>query len=442
MLPDVAGNHLPANEFQKPFYHWQETEEIQLRDYLEVITRRKWLILTVLTLVFLSTLIFTLAVTRIYEASAVIEVSQETPHVTTFQEVLGSEIQAREFYETQVELLRSKAMIHRVIENLDLVAHPVIRKMVFNDGKSGMFQRIGRAFKSLAGSVSPGQAQPAVPEDIAAHQEVTEYLSENLTVTPSRKSMLIDVAFRSPDRRLSKSVVNTIVEDFIRWKMELKVEASGIARDFLMMQMDRAKINKAEERLNEFAKHAGIVSLDARVNSIYRHLEELNSTFAAAEANMITKAATYQQAVKDGHANLPRVLESDLIASLKDKYADLNASYEELKATFHDDYPKVKTLKARMDSIAALIEAQEKGIFLSIENEYESAQKIVSAMEKRIGAPEKAGFGPERSCHPVLDHGPRSGYQQGHLPEPLAARQGDRIHGRCLFEQHSDRQPC
>jgi succinoglycan biosynthesis transport protein ExoP len=175
-------------------------------------------------------------------------------------------------------------------------------------------------------------------------QEVAEYLSENLTVTPSRKSMLIDVAFRSPDRQLSQSVVNTLIEDFISWKMELKVDASGIARDFLMMQMDRAKINleKAEERLNEFAKHAGIVSLDARINSIYRHLEELNSAFAEAEADMITKTAIYQQAVKDGHANLPRVLESDLIASLKDKYADLNAEHEELKATFHDDYPRVK----------------------------------------------------------------------------------------------------
>jgi succinoglycan biosynthesis transport protein ExoP len=157
----------------------------------------------------------------------------------------------------------------------------------------------------------------------------------------------------------------------------VEVDASSIARDFLMMQMDRAKINleKAEERLNEFAKHAGIVSLDARVNSIYRHLEELNSAFATAEANMISKTAIYQQAVKDGHANLPRVLESDLIASLLDKYADLNAEYEELKATFHDDYPKVKTLKARMDSIAALIEAQERGIFQSIENEYESSKK-------------------------------------------------------------------
>ncbi len=394
MLPDVAGNHLPANEFQKAFYHWQETEEIQLRDYLDVILRRKWLILTVLTLVFLSTLIFTLAVTRIYEASAVVEVSQENPHVTNFQEVLGSEIQAREFYETQVELIRSKAMIHRVIENLDLVAHPVIRKTVFNDGQSGVFQRIGSAFKSLAGSVSPGQAQPAVAEDIAAHQEVATYLSENLTVSPSRKSMLIDVAFRSPDRQLSQSVVNTIVEDFIRWKMELKVEASGIARDFLMMQMDRAKINleKAEERLNEFAKHAGIVSLDARVNSIYRHLEELNSAFAAAEANMISKTAIYQQAVKDGHANLPRVLESDLIASLIDKYADLNAEYEELKATFHDDYPKVKTLKARMDSIAALIEAQERGIFQSIENEYESSTEDRQCHGKTNRAVRKSWF--------------------------------------------------
>ena len=82
-------------------------------------------------------------------------------------------------------------------------------------------------------------------------------------------------------------------------------------------------------------------------------------------------------------------MESDLIASLLDKYADLNAEYEELKATFHDDYPKVKTLKARMDSISALIEAQERGIFQSIENEYESSKKVVSAMEKRIESQKK-----------------------------------------------------
>jgi succinoglycan biosynthesis transport protein ExoP len=386
MLPNVVRNSPSADAFQKPFYEWQATEEINLKDYLDIIMRRKWLIVTVLALVFLSTLIFTLTATRIYEASAVVEVSQETPHVTTFQEILGSEIQTREFYETQAELIRSKTMIDRVSQKLDLVTHPVIRRTVFGDGKSGILARIERAIKSIASNVSSRQAKQADAQDIEIHQKVAKYISENLIVSPSRKTMLIDVAFRSPDRQLSKSVVNTLIEDFIRWKMEQKIDASSMARDFLMMQMDRAKISleKAEEQLNDFAKHAGIVSLDARMNSIYRHLEELNSAFAAAEASLISKAAIYHQAAKDGYANLPRVLESGLIASLKDKYAQLSSNYEELKATFHDDYPKVISLKASMDSIAALIKAQEKGIFLSIENEYESAKKIVSAMEKRI----------------------------------------------------------
>ncbi len=385
-LSPVGDKYVLPALVQQPYSEWQEAEEIQLRDYLDVILRRKWLILTVLALVFLSTLIFSLAATRIYEASAVIEVSQENPRVTNFQEVMGSEIQAREFYETQVELLGSRAMIDRIIDKLDLASHPVIKKAVFGEGRTGIVRKMGHALQSKIIAWFRGRHQSAVTEDIATQQQIAEYLSENLTVTPSRKSMLIDVAFRSPDRQFSQLVANTLIEDYINWKMELKVEASGIARDFLMMQMDRAKINleKAEERLNAFAKHAGIVSLDARINSIYRHLEELNSAFAMAEADMIAKEASYNQALREGHDNLPQVLSSNLIASLKNRYAELSASYEELKSVFHDDYPKVQTLKARMDNIADLIKSHEEGIFLSIANEYESAREVVKAMEKRI----------------------------------------------------------
>jgi len=385
-LPVIADTRLPSAEGQNSFYEFQEAEEIQLRDYLDVIMRRKWLILTVLMLAFLSTLVFTLASTKIYEASAVIEVNQETPQVTKFEEVLASKVQAREFYETQVELICSRAMINRVIEKLDLINHPVIVETLFGDGRFKVGRRIRDILKSFMPSIEKGKNGSAVSEDFVRRQKVFEYIKENLSATPSRKSMLIDVAFRSPDRQLSLIVVNTFVEDFISWKMEQKLEASGIARDFLMLQIDRAKISleKAEEQMNQFAKQAGIVSLDVRLNSIYRHLEELNSVIAAAEAGMIAKKAAYQQAVKDGHVNVPRVLESRLIANLKDKYAELSSSYEDLKTTFHDDYPKAKNLKARLDSIAALIKAEEIGIFMTIKSEYESAQEIVRALEKRI----------------------------------------------------------
>ena len=385
-LPTIAGNHLTIADGQNPFYEFQEDDEIQLRDYLDVILRRKWLILTILALAFLSTLIFTLASTKIYEASAVIEVNQETPQVTKFEEVLASKVQAREFYETQVELISSRTMINRVIDKLDLTNNPMIIETLFGGGRYHLGRRIKDLFKSFMPSIEGGKNDSAVTEDFVRRQKVVKYVSKNLSATPSRKSMLIDVTFRSPDRQLSFMVVNTLVEDFINWKMEQRLDASGIARDFLMLQIDRAKINleKAEEQLNLFAKKAGIVSLDARMNSIYRHLEELNSAIAAAEADMFAKEAAYQQAVKGGHANLPRVFESKLIANLKDKYAELFSGYEDLKTTFQDEYPKAKNLKARMDSIAALIKAEENGIFMTIKNEYETSQEIVRAMEKRI----------------------------------------------------------
>jgi capsular exopolysaccharide synthesis family protein len=377
---------LPASDFQKSFYEWQETEEIHLRDYLDVIVRRKWLIIAVLMLVFLTTLIFTLASTKIYNASAVIEVSQEIPQVTKFEEVLGSEVQAREFYETQVELIRSKSMIGRVIKKLNLMEHPVLAKILFGDGSPGVVQQAKKLIKSLLPGYKENEGASAIPEDVLKRQRMLGYISENLSASPSRKSMLITVTFHSPDRKLSTSVANTLVEEFIGWKMEKKLEASSVAREFLMMQIDRAKINleKAEEDLNRFAKKAGIVSQDAKINSIYRHLEELNAVFAESEADLIAKKAIYDQAVNDGPANLPRVLDSDLISNLKDKYAELSFKHEDLKTTFQDDYPKVRKLKASMDSIAARINAEEEKIFLSIKNEYQAAQKNVDAMKNRI----------------------------------------------------------
>ena len=329
--------------------------------------RRKWLIMTVLALTFLSTLVFTLAATKIYEASAVIEVNQETPQVTKFEEVLASKVQAREFYETQVELISSRAMINRIIDKLDLTNHPVIIETLFGNSRYRLVERIKNLFEFLKPGIDKRLNDLAVSEDFVKRQKVVEYVSEHLSATPSRKSMLINVAFRSPDRQLSHMIVNTIVEDFITWKMEQRLDASSIARDFLMLQIDRAKINleKAEEQLNKFAKHAGIVSMDAKVNSVYRHLEELNTAMAAAETDLITKKATYQQAIKGEITSLPRVLKSELIANLKDKYAELSSSYEDLKTTFHNDYPKVRMMKARMDRIAEMIKVGRSGHNLS-----------------------------------------------------------------------------
>jgi capsular exopolysaccharide synthesis family protein len=73
-----------------------------------------------------------------------------------------------------------------------------------------------------------------------------------------------------------------------------------------------------------------------------------------------------------------------VIASLKDQYAQLRSEYEDLTTTFHGEYPKVKTLGARMLTIDGRIKNEEEKIFRSIKNEYQTAIEKVEAMQARV----------------------------------------------------------
>ena len=385
-MPATYSQHLPSTELRGAIPDWEDGEEIHLRDYLDVIIRRKWLIICVLALSFITTLVFTLASTKIYKATTTIEVTQETPQVTKFEEVVAAEVKAREFYETQVALLLSQALIERVIDKLNLMTNPIVVETAFGDGNPGIGARIKELIRSFLPKDKDVAAQTLLTEETLKRQALYEYINDNLEAEPSRKSMLITVSFTSPSRKLSQKFINTLAQEFIAWKMDQKLEASQIARDFLMKQIDRAKISleKTEEDLNRFAKQAGIVSLDAKLNSIYRQLEELNSSLAEAESDLIARRAIYQQAVKDGPSHLPLVLASPVIGSLKEQYAVLQAEYEDLTTTFHGEYPKVKMLQARMLSIANRIKAEEDKISQSIKNEYQTAIQKVAAMQVRV----------------------------------------------------------
>ncbi len=383
---DRAGSsYLPSDELRQDFSDW-DAEEVHLRDYLDVIFRRRWLIVSFLMLTFISTLILTLASPKIYKASSSIEVSPQNQNVTKFEEVVATEVRVQEFYQTQVDLLQNNELARRVIETLELAENPVVIETVEGSGNPGLMSRIKTWLKTIISSEKENEHSAEISAEAIKQQHLVKFIEDNLEVSPKRNSMLIGVSFASPDRKLSKNVVNAFVEEFVRWNMDKKLGASQLARDFLMKQIDRSKIDleKAEEDLNRFGKQAGIVSLDAKMNSTYRQLEELNSALAEAETDVIGKEAVYKQASLDGLSHLPQVMVNEGIAALKAEYARLQSEYEDLAVTFHDEYPAVKALKTKMNSIGNRIKIEEQRVFLAIENEYRAAFEKVKTMRARL----------------------------------------------------------
>lgn len=384
-----------TTELRQAISELDSEEEVHLRDYLDVIFRRKWLIISLLALTFITTLILTLSSPKLYKATTSIEVSTHEQKVTNFEEVMSTEMRAQEFYQTQVTLLQNQALALLVMEKLDLANHSVMKELLFGDKKPGPLTRLKGMlkdqFKNLVEKLKANNEKAVEPvalvgKEALKQHALLEFLSKNLVVNPSSNSMIIQVAFISPDRRLSQQLVNTFTEEFVHWNMEKKLEASRLAREFLMKQIDRAKINleRSEEASNHFAKQAGIVSLDSRMNSVYRQLEVLNSALAEAETELISEEVLYNQAVKDGPSYIPEVMESQVIANLKADYARLRSDYEDLTVTFHDDYPTVKALKARMDSIANRISSEKEKNFRALASRYQAALKRAKILQTRV----------------------------------------------------------
>ena len=103
-----------------------DEETLSLERYLQIIMRRKWLLLsTALTVLVLSALnVFT--ATPIYRASATLQIDPENQNILPYEEIEagGSQMSQEDYLWTQAEKLRSRGLARRVIDKLSLADFP------------------------------------------------------------------------------------------------------------------------------------------------------------------------------------------------------------------------------------------------------------------------------------------------------------------------------
>lgn len=376
------GNNVPSTDFRESIPNTEE--EIDLRDYIEVLLRRRWLVLGILFFIFVSVLIFSLSAQKLYRAVGVIEVSTESQKITKFEDVVDETLRSQELIATQVSLLKSNTIAERLVAELNLKEHPIFD----GDKKDGIIGiRWLKAFiRDFIQKDVENLPQNTILTESMEDKRLIDFVQQNLQVSPSRNSMIIEVSFISPSRQLSQDIVNHLMEEFVAWKMDQKVDSSIKAREYLMKQIDRAKINleASEEKQHQFARAAGIVSMDSRLNSVFRQLEDINAAVGQAEANLIEKQTQYHQALQDGAESLPQVLNSPLINSLKSEYAALRSEYENLIIVFHEDYPDVKAIASRMESINDQIKNESEKIFNGIRHDYLSAAARFESLQTNV----------------------------------------------------------
>src|SRR4026208_1506840 len=100
------------------------TEPNQLRDYLFIVLKRKWLILSLCLVVTSLVAIQMFRQPSIYEAETMIRVEQRTQNVLQTKDFVLNAQPDGNFWGTQIKLLQSPALARQVALSLDLQHNP------------------------------------------------------------------------------------------------------------------------------------------------------------------------------------------------------------------------------------------------------------------------------------------------------------------------------
>ena len=95
---------------------------LDLRHYLQVVWKRKWLILAILGVTVGSAWVFQDQQERIFMATATVLIEPEPPRVVNIQDVAPGTGSASEYYATQYRVITSRPIAEATIERLLAVA--------------------------------------------------------------------------------------------------------------------------------------------------------------------------------------------------------------------------------------------------------------------------------------------------------------------------------
>lgn len=305
---------------------------------VRILLQRKWMILAITIVGLAAAFALTLRVEPLYKATSTIEIQREEVQIMEGSGVEPAVVADAEYMATQYELLQSRSLAERVAEELNLP----------NDER----------YASLD-----------APRDARVLQAASKIVN-NLRVSPEGRSRVVNVQFISPYPSEAARISNALVESFIQSNLERKYNTTAYAREFLEERLATAKraLEDSERLAVQYAEAQGILdistggegsaSLDA--NSIIA----LNNELSEAESARIEAEQVYRATLE--RPNSRDLVESTVLANMRERRAALTADYQELLGKFKPDYPDMVKLQTRIDAVNTEIESETAALISAL----------------------------------------------------------------------------
>ncbi|HVS20840.1 MAG TPA: Wzz/FepE/Etk N-terminal domain-containing protein, partial [Pyrinomonadaceae bacterium] len=246
--------------------------EANLREYLFVVLKRKWLIMSIVLVITSLVTIQAYREPSTYEGKTTIQIQQKPPNVLTSGQLVINAQPDPNFWGTQLKLLQNPALARQVVLTLDLQNNPAF---LGGQARSGIFDSLRRIFSrekpvtatspaNRSGTEALGEGElkdrQFTPEELARLEPYEDAIAANESVEPSAGTDLVTIHYIHTDPELAQKIANTLADVFVQNNVERISSGTSKAEMQLSSEIAKtqAKIHDEEQARFAFAKEKSL----------------------------------------------------------------------------------------------------------------------------------------------------------------------------------------
>lgn len=340
--------------FGAAYDRYPNESSFPIRQYWEMLLRRRWTVLAAVVIITTATAIQTFRTKPVYRATARIEVDSEAPQIQTLQDMYQQLPTDEDFLRTQIQVLQTDQLAWRTIQQLGLAKEP--------------------------GFLGSKVIRTKNPDEVKARLIGIFKDNESADLVPS--SRILRITYESTDPQLSAKIANGLVDNYVEYNFREKYDATRQASARMEQQLDelKSKVEKSQQALVQYQREHQIANVNDRQNVVEQRLADLSSDYSKAQADRMQKESLYN-VVRADPSQIVALSENSLLEKLQEKSSTLAGDYNEALVQYGPNFPKVLRLKSQLAEADAEVQRERQRTLNNIKNDYLAAvgrEKLVA----------------------------------------------------------------
>ena len=324
-------------------------DEIDLTHLFNIIRRSFLRICVITTLVSIIAAIFIADLPPIYKASTVLQLQIQQAKPIAIQGLLQNDINNKDYFQTQIEILRSDVITEKVITKLNLSQHPYYTQDKPNNKLSLILDSIMHFISPTTKKVQIKAINP---------QAFIAQIKSAVNISLIKNTQLLTISYEHNEPEVAALIANTYADVYIQHNRDFRVQQTVTASLWLKegVQALKDNLNTAESNLTHFLQQENLIDDSGIDNFTATELQNLTTKLNTIRSDLIGAQTLYRQISQAKNLDLltstsiKALSNHAVIVELRNAYTRAKHNIAELSKRYGPQHDKMIQANAQLSA--------------------------------------------------------------------------------------------